>query len=745
MNTTILRIGKGFGIMMLEPVRHSLVELGLLGEKASLYGGPDEIMLVSAGPISHLSQFSLLCGPTNRRVIIRQPSTHVVEPSKEHSPLSGQTQLVEAIPFLFERETWNGTQWELDASESHASLAEGLRHMCSKSDSPFQGNIPHSIPFVGPFWTGALSYDLLQLTQPIRLQHLPQEGDLLCVLWEINRCLVHEKNTDSLLVLSTDSAWEKEVQKCLASHPSEYASATVRPSGKPTSTCTDEEHEEIVRRVQSAIIDGQLYQLNFGRTWDGEIQSEPWTVFSHSIASNPAPYSGFMHMKDEGFAIVSASPESLLTTKDRIITTAPIKGTAPRGASDVEESLLREDMISDRKERAEHRMLVDLMRNDVGRISKPNQVWVDRFDVEAYAEVQHLVSRIKGELNDGVDIFDCVENVFPGGSITGCPRTVVCAAIDELEQQPRSFWTGSMGWFDPSTGSSSWNILIRTAELRLKSGQWHSRVTAGGGITIESNPKSEVAEAKWKANALLRSCGWLDEEKSSTPVKTLAIHPLPLESNQNNNKTKAAIHTNSFEKGAVLLIDNLDSFTFNIAHSICGLGHHVNIVSGRGKTDASAQQLIDELQPSHIILGPGPGWPQDSQLTMDFASLSLQGQSPPLLGICLGHQAIGLASGLELVPSPIGPVHGTPVKCIHNEAGLFQGMKEVSMTRYNSLTLLTADFLAHPNITVDATDDTKSLVLGLHSTQAPVFGVQFHPESVGSEAGIEILSNFLEY
>ena len=731
--------------MNLEPIRHHLIELGLLGEKAAPYGGPDEVMLISAGPISHLSQFSLMCGPTSRRVIVRQPSTDVVHESKEHSPLSGETQLVDSVPFLFEREVWNGAQWELDASATHASLGEGLRHMCSKSDSSFQGDIPDSIPFTGPFWSGALSYDLLQLTQPIRLQHLPDEGELLCVLWEVNRCIVHQKNNDSLIVLSTDSEWDNEVQKCLNSDLKEYTSPNVCLGEKPTSTCTDEEHENIVRRVHSAIVDGQLYQLNFGRTWEGEIQSEPWTVFSHSIASNPAPYSGFVHMKDEGFALVSASPESLLSTEDGIITTAPIKGTAPRGASDAEESLLREDMISDRKERAEHRMLVDLMRNDVGRISKPNQVWVDRFDVEAYAEVQHLVSRIKGELDDDVDIFDCIENVFPGGSITGCPRTVVCAAIDELERRPRSFWTGSMGWFDSSTGFSSWNILIRTAELRKKSGRWYSRVTAGGGITIESNPKSEVAEAKWKANALLRSCGWLDESTSSNPVKSLAIHPLPLESHQNNSKTGAAIHTKGFEKNAVLLIDNLDSFTYNIAHSVCGLGHHVNIISGRSKTDISAQQLIEELQPSHIILGPGPGWPQDSQITMDFASLSLKGQTPPLLGICLGHQAIGVASGVELVPSPIGPVHGTPVKCLHDQSGLFQGMSDVSMTRYNSLTLLTTDLLAHTTIAVNATDDTKSLVLGLHSKHVPVFGVQFHPESVGSESGVQILSNFLKY
>jgi anthranilate synthase len=729
----------------LESVRHQLMISELLGADAGHYGSPDELMLISAGPISHLSQFSLLCGPSTRRVTIRQPPEDVVKAARPHSPLSGETRLEERIPFTFQREIWNGFEWETERSILNASLASGLRAICSKSDSIFPGDIPPSIPYSGPFWAGALAYDLLQLTQPLRLQNPPKESELLCVLWEIERCIVHQKDDDSIVVLSTDTAWAQNVERCLQESPVEYPSTEIKPSKKPISNCTDEEHAEIVRKVHSAIVDGQLYQLNYGRSWEGEILSEPWDVFSHSVTSNPAPYSGFLHMNDEQFALVSASPESLLSTKDGVITTAPIKGTAPRGASVAEESLLREDMISDRKERAEHRMLVDLMRNDVGRISQPNQVWVERFDVEAYAEVQHLVSRIKGRLKEGVDVFDSIDNVFPGGSITGCPRTVVCAAIDELERKPRSFWTGSMGWFDPATDRSSWNILIRTAELRKHGSHWHSRVTAGGGITIESNPKSEVAEAKWKANALLRSCGWLEDATPSNPVKSLAIHPLPLENEQSNHEVSTSIRIESFKKNAVLLIDNLDSFTYNIAHSVCGLGHHVNIVSGRGQSQSSAQQLIDDLQPSHIILGPGPGWPQDSQLTMDFATLSLQGKTPPLLGICLGHQAIGLAAGLELIPSPIGPVHGTPVKCIHNGEGLFRDLNDVSMTRYNSLTLLTSHLKDHPTILVDATDDTKSLILGLHSKHANVFGVQFHPESVGSQSGGCILSNFLEY
>lgn len=731
--------------MLLESVRDELVRRGLIGKNANAFGSPDELMLVSSGPISHQSHFSVLCGPSRSRVVIRQPSDIILPRSESHSPLSGDTRLEKGVLFVFQLEEWNGTDWVRKTSTSHSTLAEGLRQLCSAHESEFIGTEHDNLPFKNPFWAGALSYDLLQITQPLRLQYPPEENDLLCVLWQIERCIVHEKTSNEFIVLSIDEDWGRKTKLCLEEGIPEPVSICLKHADKPISNCTDEEHEAIVKTVQSAIVDGQLYQLNYGRSWEGEIGSEPWDVFRHSTSSNPAPYSGFLHMHDEGFALVSASPESLLSTRDQIITTAPIKGTAPRGASDAEELLLREDMISDRKERAEHRMLVDLMRNDVGRIAKPNQVWVERFDVETYAEVQHLVSRIKGRLKDDVDVFDAIENVFPGGSITGCPRTVVCAAIDELEKKPRSFWTGSMGWFDPSTGDSSWNILIRTAELHRKAESWHSRVTAGGGITIESNPKSEVAEAKWKANALLRSCGWLDDSPGPDAVKKLAIHPLPLENEQNTHHVSSMIHTESFRKDAVLLIDNLDSFTFNIAHSVCGLGHHVNIVSGRGEIQYSAQELLSDLQPSHIILGPGPGWPKDSPLTMEFAELSLDGETPPLLGICLGHQAIGVAAGLDLAPSPIGPVHGVPVKCLHNQQGLFEQLNEVLMTRYNSLTHLTSDVNNDSDLLIDATDDTKSLILGFHAKDVPVFGVQFHPESIGSQSGVHIISKFLEY
>lgn len=148
----------------------------------------------------------------------------------------------------------------------------------------------------------------------------------------------------------------------------------------------------------------------------------------------------------------------------------------------------------------------------------------------------------------------------------------------------------------------------------------------------------------------------------------------------------------------------------------------------------------------HAIMGPnGSGWPKDSPLTMEFATLALAGKLPPTLGICLGHQALGIAAGWPLIHSPSGPVHGTPVECLHNGHGLFSNLSDINMTRYNSLTLLSSDNQEDSAVLIDATDATKSLVLAIRSKTYPVFGVQFHPESVGSQSGTLILEAFLNY
>ena len=207
----------------LDAVRHCLIEHELVGEDAANFGSPDEIMLVSAGPVSHLSRFSLLCGPSTKRVIVRQPSREQVPVANPHSPLAGKIDLATNLPFTFHRETWNGSSWKHDVSFTSTSLSTGLRKICTRSNGQFGQYDSTDVPFRGPFWTGALSYNLVQMTQPLRLQYPPNEGELLCVLWEIEHCIVHDKERDALVVLSTDVHWKERANECLSNAPLELS------------------------------------------------------------------------------------------------------------------------------------------------------------------------------------------------------------------------------------------------------------------------------------------------------------------------------------------------------------------------------------------------------------------------------------------------------------------------------------------------------------------------------------------
>tara|TARA_B100001559_G_scaffold91888_1_gene76952 strand:+ start:1661 stop:3613 length:1953 start_codon:yes stop_codon:yes gene_type:complete len=635
--------------------------------------GEDRILLLSGGPKSHLAQRSMFAKGMKKRLVITQPS---IAAQMNHSPLNGETILqLNKKPMEGSLQILSDEGWKVTNLLNAKTLEEMLRSLVQYTPK-------------GSVWAGALSYDLVQWTQPISLQTPPDEGEILAVLW-----LVDEWIEEEVISPQIPSAIRMEGEK--SSH-------------------TDEEHAHIVQRIKQSITAGELYQLNFGRTWSGPLGEDPAQIFHRLARNNPAPFSGYIEAADLGLALASSSPEILLETRDGTVMTAPIKGTRPRGSDADQESLLRRDLVHDVKERAEHRMLVDLERNDLGIVAKSGSVHQSRFDVEAYANVQHLVSQVKGILDDDKDGIDALQALFPGGSITGCPKTVVCAAIDELEKKPRSFWTGSMGWIDVHTGDSTWNIMIRTLEARYSPDGWQGNVVAGGGITIESNPEAEVAEAVWKAAALRRACGWLNPETKPIPKGDLGIYPLYVE--QQAFQPKELFNLN------IAFIDNLDSFSHNIIHAFQTLGCNVERFDGRGE--------IVDFNHDAVVIGPGPGRPEISPLSMHAASLDL-----PVLGICLGHQAIGLARGMELVESPLGPVHGVPSTIIADGNGLLTKGKHV-MTRYNSLVLR-----GNGEISVTANDETGTLPMEVRD--GDTYGLQFHPESIGSDGGMDVLSEFL--
>lgn len=257
-----------------------------------------------------------------------------------------------------------------------------------------------------------------------------------------------------------------------------------------------------VERVQRYIAAGDVFQVNLSRGWRAYAPgADPLSVYDRLRRANPAPFAGLM-LLDHG-AIVSSSPERLVAVRGGCVSARPIAGTWPRSADAITDRGAMEALAAHPKERAEHIMLLDLERNDLGRLCRPGTVRVTQLmQVETYRYVHHLVSEVSGRLCTGVTPSEVVRAVFPGGTITGCPKVRCMEIVHELEHEPRGAYTGSLGYLNRD-GSLDLNILIRT--LTLRDGQIDLR--AGSGIVADSVPSRELAETRAKALGLLTALG----------------------------------------------------------------------------------------------------------------------------------------------------------------------------------------------------------------------------------------------
>ena len=727
-----------------------LIDAKLLGAGAIKYGSPDLVLFDSGGPASHLARNSILCGPSNTRVVIRQSINKTCE--NHNNALEGQIELIDEKPVLTaETEEWKHGCWYHSNIISAAGLGDLMNKLKQLTPSHDFVDAREHLPS-GTFWAGSIAYDMVQFTQPISFEKSPKDNDVIAIFWLIENYVLRAVENGEYTVYGTDEQWVEAVkqivdeQKITVTLPLQLEN-----NNQEVSSINDEQHRNSIQEIKDSIANGMFYQVNFGRFWSGRLVEHPFTIYQRLTVTNPAPFSAYVEAVDLGLAIVSSSPETLLRCNNRVVSSAPIKGTVTRGANKSEDLAMVASMIADIKERSEHRMLVDLMRNDLSSICKVGTVNIAQFDVESYANVHHLVSHIKGELLDEKTSGDALDAIFPGGSITGCPRTMVCAAIDQIEHSNRSFWTGSVGWFDPHNDNCSWNILIRTLEAHKISNRWEGVVGAGGGITIRSDLDLEVAESIWKSQAIRKACGWLKPDFDLTNSGQLETTALDIENSFNFTNCGSVTMLDDLDsnqiKNNVMIIDNLDSFTLNIAHVIAGLGHDVCVVNGRDvkfEDYTKSNFLADyfrEHAPSHIVLGPGPGKPQDSKLTMKVAQLAIDGLlNVPLLGVCLGHQAIGIVDGYKLIKDPNGAIHGTPVTCQSDGSGLFASTNKSSQfVRYNSL-IVTGEA---KNKLIPNVYDENGSIMGLRHKMKPIHGVQFHPESIGSVNGIEIIMAFL--
>jgi anthranilate synthase component I len=262
---------------------------------------------------------------------------------------------------------------------------------------------------------------------------------------------------------------------------------------------------ESVQRIHAYLRAGDVFQVNLSRDWraDSTAPIVPTDLYKRLRKANPAPFAALLQYGNA--ALLSSSPERLVQVQNGLAQTRPIAGTRARAQTKHEDDQLKANLVGDPKERAEHIMLIDLERNDLGRVCQPGSVEVDELlGVESYTHVHHIVSNVRGKLRAGVGPVEVLKALFPGGTITGCPKVRCMEIIAELEATPRGAYTGAIGFINRN-GDMDFNILIRSIEMQNYGGGAHLSFRAGAGIVADSIAEKELAETEAKAKGLLRA------------------------------------------------------------------------------------------------------------------------------------------------------------------------------------------------------------------------------------------------
>ena len=357
----------------------------------------------------------------------------------------------------------------------------------------------HGLPFTGG-WLCAFPYELGGLFEPS--VGLPEDGDFpLAWLTRIPAAILFDRGSERCVLVA-----ESDQPALVDAMLNDLALLPPPVPALPQLAALHEDDSAAflagVTRIQEYIRAGDVFQVNLSRGWRAEFSDTlaPAALFAQLMEKNPAPFSALVQMED--WAIVSSSPERLVCMdRDGLLETRPIAGTHPRSDDAVEDAALRARLQAHPKERAEHVMLVDLERNDLGRVCKPGSVNVAALmEITSYRHVHHIESTVCGQLREGMSVLDALRAVFPGGTITGCPKVRTMQIIHELEQTPRRSYTGSVGYINRD-GSFDFNILIRSFLLRGRELVFR----AGAGIVADSVAQRELDETRAKARGLLRA------------------------------------------------------------------------------------------------------------------------------------------------------------------------------------------------------------------------------------------------
>jgi len=357
-------------------------------------------------------------------------------------------------------------------------------------------NLGSNLPFTGG-WFVYLSYELIGQIEPTLSSKLYKSKLPIAYAVKIPSAIIIDHKLEKTYIIDQDNN-----QSRIASILSDIKLLSKMPVQKIKGNQSEEIENKFIDGVKSSldyIIAGDVFQVNLSRKWQYKLEknTDSTLIYNALKKTNPAPFSALIQY--ENFSIISSSPERLFSVNNRVLETRPIAGTHPRGKGDLDKSQ-KDSLINHPKEIAEHIMLLDLERNDMGRVCEYGSVFVNEImTLETYPFVHHIVSNIKGKLCKNVGINDIVKALFPGGTITGCPKVRCMEIINELEQMPREAYTGSVGYISQN-GKMDFNILIRSF---IHEGDTLS-FRAGAGIVYDSKPEKELAETRHKAAGLLK-------------------------------------------------------------------------------------------------------------------------------------------------------------------------------------------------------------------------------------------------
>jgi para-aminobenzoate synthetase component 1 len=412
------------------------------------------------------------------------------------SAAGGRYTVIAALPLA--RLTWRPGGCEVllpgGARAHEDEVRTGLREALAATS--LSGSAP--LPY-GPGWMGCLGYGLRTAFEEVPERHPDDTGIADVQLSYYPAVAVYDAVDGSWWFVWRHGAADtvRTLRACLRRAAPSPRGAV---AGPPRPRIARAEYLAAVRRAVEYVHAGDLFQVNYAHEFRAGFRGDPLALYLALRAHNPAPHSAFLDL-GEGRAICSTSPELFLRLRGRDVVTMPIKGTRPRGAGPAEDARLAEELRRSEKDAAELAMIVDLERNDLGRVCAPGTVVVaEEARIESYASVHHRVAEVRGRLEEGCDRLDLLAASFPGGSITGAPKVRAMEIIDELEAGRRGPYTGSIGILTDD-GGMELNIAIRTPVLA----DGTVRVHVGGGIVADSEPEEEYEETLAKGRAIFEA------------------------------------------------------------------------------------------------------------------------------------------------------------------------------------------------------------------------------------------------